>query len=514
MLLSKLSRFGKDGEVSVAITCALSADDSRKGTVKFAPSCGLKQFEAAIRKSIPGLPKLDFVIINNLMTDPKIISNDADILTITRRDNIYVIPKKVAILVKTADQDPTSYQVDVVAPVSSVIEQITEDTNSEKYLLCIPPRGRQTHVFTCCPTMSLASQGWYFDTITMIRRVYIDDILDPSDHDLRKRLLQNCRLAAYLNLSYYTPNVWAKLTALQLVYEQVQKPDVVHIKKNLWRYVSPAFKDDERIVQMALLELKKLSTCTPDEAELLYLQTAAEGCQCAFVEKVFVRSRLPGLRKKEYYLMISARELVLMKDFPGVAEMRAAIETCDGVSSGDDGIRIRFINEEPWSFVVSQPDVIFGIISQFTNKAFDCSSPQKESPQSPIPEQPQEQGEDEYLIGRSMSFDDDLQAAAKRENDDLTIEATTTVTRRKFVLPGWCGRVGPPESEKDAPYSFSSEISDLEIIEKLNPEKPVLQERREIDLEKFFELPQNEMWYNSKFLIALIIILVYSFLRK
>lgn len=73
-----------------------------------------------------------------------------------------------------------------------------------------------------------------------------------------------------------------------------------------------------------------------------------------------------------------------------------------------------------------------------------------------------------------------------------------------------------PEADKDTPYSFTSEIRDLEIIEKLNIRRDAKTEERKIDAEKFFELSQNEMWHHNTFLVVIIavILIYYCFLKN
>ena len=513
---------GEVEEVHINLTYATSTGQIYSAKVKLAASEGLEGLKAAIVEQVPGFKTQEFILVHEDGEERNILGhiNPSRQLTFGKKESMFVIPRRVRVVIKTADQ-AINCELDTTKTARECIDDILGDASSAKYELGFPAGPKHDYLHLCCGQVPLVSQGWLFDHLFLIRRIYREDIALTIDPTVRQMLLNNLKLAISWNLCYYPVQVWADLAALQLVYEDKEAVDVQYIRQNYTRYVAGAARNDDSVVDMIFRQLKKYHAMTREQAEMMYIQKASDGCQCAYVDRVKLKQKI-GMRKTRY-LLISPNELVLLKDFGRLAEEVRPFDEYENVVTVDDDLVVMFKTQARWQFNVEQRSSVVLTLHQMSHKIVDNQVEQdlleshrprfdsvleEEITLEPKGLESAMRAPASVLVGES---DDELELVPTRfGNESCLVDGD-----KGFVPPGITKRVLTLAGERGVPYSVGEDVEDLDVVKKLDPNEDVeVEDARPIDADAFFALSSNEMWYNNRLLVGILVIVSLVFVRK
>ena len=303
------------------------------------------------------------------------ILNDHDkVENFKGRNNVTfrAFPKFIKCVIKTSEIYEQR-EIDVTSRVFDITYNII-DRQPQKYIAGFQKQDVSNSVFyPCSMSLPLCVQGWFHDTLFLIRRLYIDDTTDELDSNNAKFLLENCRIANNLSLSCYDIDVWGQLSAFQFLYEKVELLTESYVRQNISRFVSPPVKAESEsdLIDRTIYHIRKSSKMDPDSALRLYLVTSVtEGCQCSYTEKVKFKIQGAPWFWQTRYLFLCPERICIAKE--NTYNPHETIKTSDILETKYDGenVIVELLSHVKWLIKSSRPQILMSVLNELIRDPF------------------------------------------------------------------------------------------------------------------------------------------------
>jgi hypothetical protein len=510
--ISRLTSNDADGTVTVIVSYGISADQIEDFTVTPLSADAIDSIWPLLTPHIPEAnPQTHILILPDSPPDIS-VATELPLSSIPARPiRFRLFPTIVRCLVKTADLSHRERSINVCEPVISVIKSIVGDESESKFVLGF--RGHDGISSTdnmplqvLCPSMPLSTQNWFHEPLILIRRVCEADVPFLLDSAVREALLKNCRLAALENISFYKLDEWAKLAALQLVWEGNVEIKKQQVRSLLALCVPPVVEVSEELVDKTWSGLKEVEQFTRDQAQVWYIQKAAQdGCQCAFVTKIKFRKdrRTWG---GDRYLAVSPVCIWILNELGEGPEDAARFGSWVDLSREKEVIRIVFPNKEVWNIECKSPEIVIAFLRpQFVPT--DSAA---------------------FPVYRAVSVEDSGHASpvvtlAQRSDGrrpsrfafDGEGEEGGDCRGERIEPKGAPNCVVPAKGEGETPFQGRQALRSIRVVAGLDPEAAVdVEVSGEIDAKEFFKLAPAEMWHHNTFVLSCLVCLIAYVLKR
>jgi hypothetical protein len=452
----------------------------------------VKSVMKVISLKIQKFAKIDFILIREVDQKREILDIDSTFEAYSGQQEISLLafPNPCQCKIRTADQEPRNYDINISLTVSEIIASLIEEGVSSYYALAFQVPGEQSlHVL--CHSMPLVTQMWNNDPLILIRRLHIDDVPQLADDAFRQFLLRNSRLAASSNLCYYSLNTWADLAALQIVYEN-RPQDLMTIRQNISLFVASDVKLIETLPDLVYNNVKFYSGATKPQAEALYITMAAtSGSQCAFTENIKFRDK-SMIWNRSRIVLVTIRHIRIIKDFTSPHECEVLHSDEYDVAMSDGSLMLKFPNGDYWTITGSlHIDILYNVILEMRQWGT-------------------EQGRSDESYKRDQKFM--IKAKSEDYLDKVSESGTFSgVVRRKKVPLGVTKVV--PCDEEDREYGMLKEsIKTLKVVREMVDEERV-DDKTEIDRLKFFKQSRDQIRFRN-FVFAMIAVVFAILMRN
>ena len=281
-------------------------------------------------------------------------------------------PRKTQCVIKTSDMYEQR-EIDVTARVYDIMYNII-DKQPQRYVAGFQKQDDSNSIFyPCSLSMPLCTQGWFHETLFMIRRLYIDDTTDQLDSTIGKFLLDNCRIANNFSLSCYEIDVWGQLSALQFLYERVEQLTEAYVRQNISRFVSPSVKTESEgdLIDRTIFHIRRSAKMDSESALRLYLVTSVtEGCQCSYTEKVkFKVVGAPWFLQTRYLFLCPERIWIAKENTFNPSETAKTSDILETKYDGENVI-IELLSHTKWLIKSSRPQILMSVINDLIRDPF------------------------------------------------------------------------------------------------------------------------------------------------
>lgn len=508
----------------------------KKSVIQVYSDDSVNDLRSQIVNAIPEFAHIKPILVTQRGMNQIILNNLQSVDDITmgkiNKFDIRAYPEKVKCVVKTANKDPQEVIFDVTQPPLVFINQLVEE-NPERYVLYYQDPQDSAVLLCCSALLPLCVQGWLHDPLVLLRRIYPADLTETTDPNFRQILHRNFRLAALWGLSYYPVDVWAQLTALQFIYENVSKLDMNYIKENVTRCVSRTVEVDNMLCSKISKYIIQDKCFDEEQASTMYLQIAAtNGCQCAFIEKVrvnVVRDKKFRLPKWKVLYVSGVMALLLNDDEKSVFE-EVKTEEIKNVTIHSAITQIILKDGQYWEIISQRPfalrDTVLGSIGILADVEKQSPHQQQEVEQEEQKEAtqtvpPSTQGESKHsshsgklgskgLLLKQNSSSRISSHFLLEEHEDQFINSGKK-KRSKMMPIGLSPLVLPPFTD-DTDYDYIKEnVPQIEIVKHLSPDEIQLNETEniKIDFDDFFDdQVSSSLFTNPVVILGIIVIIV------
>lgn len=286
--------------------------------------------------------------------------------------NLKAMPRFVLCVFKTVDSY-VQKQIDVLKPVFNIIfDVINEFPLNYNFGFQYQKEGKENLSYKMCAfSLPLCVQGWFHDTIFLIKKIPILDIWDFDDSVIAN-YIENCRFAHKLSISAYPVDVWGQLAAYQFLSEKIPSITESYVRQNISRCVSPAVKisSESELIERTVFHIRRCAKLDSKSALQHYFNTLVnDGCQCAFMEKVKFKV-VGSLFSARRYLYITSEKIWIAKDLStNITELGKTPEIVGTMFDGEN-LLIEFVTHTKWAIKTSRPKVIKSVIDEIIHDSF------------------------------------------------------------------------------------------------------------------------------------------------
>ena len=337
----------------------------------------IKDLKNKLRNGIDVFNKNEVVIVQEKENGLFIcLADTAKISEIRTKESLPLraFPRFCQCVVKTSEIYEQR-RIDVTSRVFDIVYDII-DEKPQRYIAGFQKQNesRDSSVFyPLSLTGLLCEQGWFHDTLFLIRRLYADDTTDGLIEQQAKFLVENCRMANNFSLSAYEVSTWGELAALQFLFEREAQITESYVRQNITRCVAPAVKEEEEseLVEKTTFNIRRHSKISPPSALRLYLVTSvSEGCQCSYVEKVKFKVVGSPWFSSSRYIYICPESIWLTKENGFNPSEKVRIADVTGTMFDGENVIISLINKTQWAIKCSRPRVLMGYINETIKDEF------------------------------------------------------------------------------------------------------------------------------------------------
>ena len=332
----------------------------------------IENLKIKLKSKIQEFKNQEVVIVQEKENGFFYLLSNSDKIEYFKNKTLRAFPRKTQCVIKTSDMHEQR-EIDVTARVYDIMYNII-DKQPQRYVAGFQKQDDTNSIFySCSLSMPLCTQGWFHETLFMIRRLYIDDTTEELDSTYAKFLLENCRIANNFSLSCYEIDVWGQLSALQFLYERVEKLTEAYVRQNIARFVSPTVKaeNEGELIDRTIFHIRKFAKMDSDSALRLYLVTSAtEGCQCSYTEKVkFKVVGAPWFSQTRYLFLCPERIWIAKENTFSPAETAKTSDLLEPTYDGENVI-IELLSHTKWSIKSSRPQILMSIINDLIRDPF------------------------------------------------------------------------------------------------------------------------------------------------
>lgn len=293
-------------------------------------------------------------------------------IAVRKEIDLIIIPKHCSVVIKTSD----SYNqrvIDITLPAYDIIKEISPN-DAERHLIGFCKTATEGSTLNVCAlSLPLCVQGWFYDTIIIIRRIIPDETTAEATPELQQKLMENANMAVRFSVSGCTINGWARLAALQFRIEGIPSATEGYIKQNIRRCIplAAAECDEDTIISACATNSKTFSRFDSQTALRIYLATAVnDGWQCAYVEQTRVKISTSFLAKT-YTVFVCHRCVALTKDYKKVKEVK--IHEIKSVTVEGDVVTININNDVSWAIKSARPMVLRALLDEIIVNPYNKS---------------------------------------------------------------------------------------------------------------------------------------------